>query len=97
MNKSIFHFKIIRIQDSKREERKKLADEEALRKIKQLEEQKYELQKQIANQKPVDGLWPGQFGGRPFGGSHVSRNQIIQSEKKYWLEMFPITRFFFFI
>lgn len=59
-------------QESKREERKKLADEDAMRKIKQLEEQKYELQKQVANQKPVDGAWPGHFGsGRPFVGSQV--------------------------
>lgn len=36
-----------KIQESKREDRKKLADDEALRKIKMLEEQKYELQKQV--------------------------------------------------
>lgn len=30
-----------------------------MRKIKQLEEQKYELQKQVASQKPVDGNWSG--------------------------------------
>lgn len=60
-------------QESKREERKKLADEDALRKIKQLEEQKYELQKQVANQKPVDGSWPGHYNTRPFVGSHVSQ------------------------
>lgn len=59
------------MQESKREERKKLADEDALRKIKQLEEQKYELQKQVANQKPVDGAWPGHYSTRPFVGSHV--------------------------
>lgn len=64
---------IFELQESKREERKKLADEDALRKIKQLEEQKYELQKQVANQKPVDGSWPGHYGARPFVGSHVSR------------------------
>lgn len=63
----IFH----NFQESKREERKKLADEDALRKIKQLEEQKYELQKQVANQKPVDGPWPGHYSARPFVGSHV--------------------------
>lgn len=59
-------------QESKREERKKLADEDALRKIKQLEEQKYELQKQVANHKPLDGSWPGHYNARPFVGSHVS-------------------------
>lgn len=61
------------LQESKREERKKLADEDALRKIKQLEEQKYELQKQVANQKPADGSWPGHYGTRPFVGSPVSK------------------------
>ena len=48
-----------------------MADEDALRKIKQLEEQKYELQKQVANQKPVEGSWPGHYSARPFVGSHV--------------------------
>ncbi|RZF45677.1 hypothetical protein LSTR_LSTR017219, partial [Laodelphax striatellus] len=37
--------------ESKREERKKLADEDALRKIKHLEEQAYQLQKQVATHK----------------------------------------------
>lgn len=69
LSRSIF---ILSLQESKREERKKLADEDALRKIKQLEEQKYELQKQVANQKPADGSWPGHYGARPFVGSHVS-------------------------
>lgn len=64
-------------QESKREERKKLADEDALRKIKQLEEQKYELQKQVASQKPVDGAWPGHYGARPFVGSPVRRFILI--------------------
>lgn len=49
-----------------------MADEDALRKIKQLEEQKYELQKQVANQKSADGSWPGHYGARPFVGSQVS-------------------------
>lgn len=62
----------VEFQESKREERKKLADEDALRKIKQLEEQKYELQKQVASQKPTDGSWPGHYGTRPFVGSPVS-------------------------
>ncbi|XP_053675488.1 E3 ubiquitin-protein ligase Bre1 [Anopheles nili] len=54
-----------KLQESKREDRKKLADEEALRKIKQLEEQKYELQKQVQNQKqPPDSSWSS--GYRPF-------------------------------
>ncbi|PSN50248.1 E3 ubiquitin-protein ligase Bre1 [Blattella germanica] len=44
-------------QENKREERKKLCDEDAMRKIKQLEEQAYQLQKQVASQKQVDGSW----------------------------------------
>ncbi|XP_014280256.1 E3 ubiquitin-protein ligase Bre1 isoform X2 [Halyomorpha halys] len=40
-----------KVQESKREERKKLADEDALRKIKHLEEQAYQLQKQVATHK----------------------------------------------
>lgn len=59
-----------KVADSKREDRKKLADEDALRKIKQLEEKIYELQKQLAAQKPADGAWQG--GYRPFVGSHVT-------------------------
>lgn len=41
-----------------------------MKKIKQLEEQKYELQKQVANQKPMDGNWGGHnVHQRPFVGS----------------------------
>lgn len=70
-------------QESKREERKKLADEDALRKIKQLEEQKYELQKQVANQKPADGSWSGHYGTRPFVGSPVGLNRVCTSRFVY--------------
>lgn len=41
------------LQDSKRDERKKLADEEAMRKIKQLEDQTHQLQRQVATHKQV--------------------------------------------
>ena len=41
------------LQEAKREERKKLADEDAIRKIRQLEEHNHVLQKQIHNQKQV--------------------------------------------
>lgn len=41
------------LQEGKREERKKLADEDALRKIKQLEEHIVQLQKQVATHKQV--------------------------------------------
>lgn len=58
-----------KLQESKREDRKKLADEEALKKIKQLEEQKYELQKQVQTQKQPDSAWSSSY--RPFVGSHV--------------------------
>lgn len=73
------------LQESKREERKKLADEDALRKIKQLEEQKYELQKQVANQKPVDGSWPGHYGARPFVGSQVMFRflNLVKNDPKF--------------
>lgn len=40
-----------KLQESKREDRKKLADEDALRKIKHLEEEKYQLQKQMQTHK----------------------------------------------
>ncbi|XP_056644627.1 E3 ubiquitin-protein ligase Bre1 isoform X2 [Diorhabda carinulata] len=53
-----------------RDDKRKLAEDEALKKIKQLEEQKYELQKQVANQKPTDGNWGGHNPHqRPFVGS----------------------------
>lgn len=53
-----------------RDDKRKLAEDEALKKIKQLEEQKYELQKQVANQKPTDGNWGGHNAHqRPFVGS----------------------------
>lgn len=58
--------------DNKRDERKKMADEDALKKIKQLEEQKYELQKQVASQKvPAEGAWQSNHFSRPFAGSAV--------------------------
>jgi E3 ubiquitin-protein ligase BRE1 len=59
-----------KMQDTKREDRKKLADEDVLRKIKQLEEKNCELQKQLSTQKVSDGQWVS--GYRPFVGSNVS-------------------------
>uniref|UniRef100_A0A182WJI1 E3 ubiquitin protein ligase n=1 Tax=Anopheles minimus TaxID=112268 RepID=A0A182WJI1_9DIPT len=65
-----------KLQESKREDRKKLADEEALRKIKQLEEQKYELQKQVQNQKqPPDSSWT--TGYRPFVSTRDSQIEAM--------------------
>lgn len=77
-----------KIQDSKREDRKKLADEDALRKIKQLEEQKYELQKQVASHQkpPPDGAtnWPSNHPlhplHRPFVGSHEEEALLNEME-----------------
>ncbi|XP_055611079.1 E3 ubiquitin-protein ligase Bre1 isoform X2 [Uranotaenia lowii] len=68
-----------KMQENKREDRKKLADEEALRKIKQLEEQKYELQKQVQNQKQSDAGWSG-GGYRPFVGSHEEEALLNEME-----------------
>uniref|UniRef100_A0A336K392 E3 ubiquitin protein ligase n=1 Tax=Culicoides sonorensis TaxID=179676 RepID=A0A336K392_CULSO len=67
-----------KVQDFKRDDRKKLADEDALRKIKQLEEKVYELQKQLATQKPADGNWVG--GYRPFVGSHEEEALLNEME-----------------
>lgn len=47
----VSNFNCIFYQEGKREERKKLADEDALRKIKQLEEHIVQLQKQVATHK----------------------------------------------
>nr|MBE5724438.1 Bre1 [Cucujiformia] len=75
---------IKKIQDSKRDDKRKLAEDEALKKIKQLEEQKYELQKQVANQKPADGSWGGNHNVlhqmRPFVGSHEEEALLNEME-----------------
>lgn len=60
-----------------------MADEEALRKIKQLEEQKYELQKQVASQKPADGSWVTHNAlnqMRTFVGSHEEEALLNEME-----------------
>lgn len=72
-----------KMQDAKREDRKKLADEDILRKIKQLEEKNVELQKQLTTQKN-DGQW----GYRSFVGSNVS---------SHYFRNVLIVSFFFFI
>lgn len=48
---------IKRMQENERRERRKLADEEAMRKIKKMEETIIELQKNLSNQKQVSSLW----------------------------------------
>nr|NVI70145.1 Bre1 [Cucujiformia] len=57
---------IKKIQDSKRDDKRKMAEDEALKKIKQLEEQKYELQKQQQM--------------RPFVGSHEEETLLNEME-----------------
>lgn len=72
-----------KMQDVKRDDKRKLADDEALKKIKQLEEQKYELQKQVASQKPSDGNWGGHnvlHQMRPFVGSHEEEALLNEME-----------------
>ncbi|KAJ8980917.1 hypothetical protein NQ317_011558, partial [Molorchus minor] len=72
-----------KMQDNKRDDKRKLAEDEALKKIKQLEEQKYELQKQVANQKPIDGNWGGHnvlHQMRPFVGSHEEEALLNEME-----------------
>nr|MBE5724437.1 Bre1 [Cucujiformia] len=72
---------IKKIQDSKRDDKRKMAEDEALKKIKQLEEQKYELQKQVANQKPSDGNWGNVLHQmRPFVGSHEEEALLNEME-----------------
>nr|NVI70114.1 Bre1 [Cucujiformia] len=74
---------IKKIQDNKRDDKRKMAEDEALKKIKQLEEQKYELQKQVANQKPTDGNWGNHnvlHQMRPFVGSHEEEALLNEME-----------------
>lgn len=73
-----------KLQESKREDRKdRRADEDILRKLKQLEEKNIELQKQLATQKAVDGQWSY----RPFVGSNVNNlffnNNLINSDNLF--------------
>jgi len=49
--------KYYQLQENKREERKRMADDDAMRKIKQLEDQIGALQKQVASHKQVDATW----------------------------------------
>lgn len=58
-----------KMQETKREDRKKFADEDILRKMKQLEDKNLELQKQLAAQKN-----DGQSGCRTIVGSNVRIN-----------------------
>lgn len=70
-----------KFQESKRDDRKKMADEDAMRKIKQLEEQKYELQKQVASQVGVPASGPNAGGySRPFVGSHEEEALLNEME-----------------
>ncbi|XP_050314367.1 E3 ubiquitin-protein ligase Bre1 isoform X2 [Anthonomus grandis grandis] len=71
-----------KMQENKRDDKRKLAEDEAIKRIKQLEEQKFELQKQVALQKPVDGNWPGGVVHpmRPFVGSHEEEALLNEME-----------------
>ncbi|CAH1118886.1 unnamed protein product [Phaedon cochleariae] len=73
-----------KMQENKRDDKRKLAEDEALKKIKQLEEQKYELQKQVASHKPTDGSWGGGHAAlhqmRPFVGSHEEEALLNEME-----------------
>ncbi|XP_023024134.2 E3 ubiquitin-protein ligase Bre1 [Leptinotarsa decemlineata] len=71
------------IKKLQRDDKRKLAEDEAMKKIKQLEEQKYELQKQVANHKPSDGNWGGHnvlHQMRPFVGSHEEEALLNEME-----------------
>nr|NVI70124.1 Bre1 [Cucujiformia] len=75
-----------KIQESKQDHKRKMAEDEALKKIKQLEEQKYELQKQVASQKPDNSAnWTGGSNHllhqmRPFVGSHEEEALLNEME-----------------
>lgn len=69
-----------KVQESKREERKKLADEDALRKIKHLEEQAYQLQKQVATHKQEEEalLNEMEVTGQAFEDMQEQNSRLIQ-------------------
>jgi E3 ubiquitin-protein ligase BRE1 len=80
-----------KIQETKREDRKdrdRRADEDVLRKLKQLEDKNCELQKQLSAQKAVDGQW----GYRPFVGSNVvCLFSFILVMKRLFIHLFFLT------
>ncbi|KAG5681965.1 hypothetical protein PVAND_011365 [Polypedilum vanderplanki] len=66
-----------KLQDIKRDDRKdRKADEDLLRKLKQIEDKNCELQKQLATQKAVDGQW----GFRTFVGSNEEEALLNEIE-----------------
>lgn len=69
-----------KIQESKREERKKLADEDAQIKIKKLEEQAYNLQRQVAGQKQEEEalLNEMEVTGQAFEDMQEQNSRLIQ-------------------
>lgn len=71
---------IKKIQESKREERKKLADEDAQIKIKKLEEQAYTLQRQVASQKQEEEalLNEMEVTGQAFEDMQEQNSRLIQ-------------------
>ncbi|XP_014245185.1 E3 ubiquitin-protein ligase Bre1 isoform X2 [Cimex lectularius] len=66
--------------ESKREERKKMADEDALRKIKHLEEQAYQLQKQVSTHKQEEEalLNEMEVTGQAFEDMQEQNSRLIQ-------------------
>lgn len=79
---------IKKMQETKREDRKKLADEDVLRKMKQLEEKNCELQKQVTAQKVCDGQWVS--GYRPFVGSNVRHSMCLSQINASRDDNFPL-------
>lgn len=69
-----------KMQENKREERKRLADDDALRKIKQLEEQAYQLQRQVAAQKQEEEalLNEMEVTGQAFEDMQEQNSRLIQ-------------------
>ncbi|XP_074106398.1 E3 ubiquitin-protein ligase Bre1 isoform X2 [Cotesia typhae] len=69
-----------KIQENKREERKKLADEDAQIKIKKLEEQAYNLQRQVASQKQEEEalLNEMEVTGQAFEDMQEQNSRLIQ-------------------
>ncbi|KAK0086594.1 hypothetical protein PV325_002903 [Microctonus aethiopoides] len=74
------HRKTFELQENKREERKKLADEDAQIKIKKLEEQTYTLQRQVASQKQEEEalLNEMEVTGQAFEDMQEQNSRLIQ-------------------
>jgi len=71
---------LAKLQESRREEKKKLADEEALRKIKLLEEQVHSLQRQVSAQKSEEEalITEMEVTGQAFEDMQEQNSRLIQ-------------------